>query len=188
MLLTDMFAIGLDYKIRLSLFTKVLLAVLEVIPCLTIHWQPSQHFVNPDKYRSALLNAGNVLFGAVNVRLFRVENRTPGDIVMDTLGLHAFGLPGLQCHFNGLDEQKVARLLYNTSVYVFEKGDVIADGHTLGFTPKQRWVCRHAKSLVEPKRVVIDINPGKPYAAGNRTPTQKFLAKLANRFKPTSDS
>ena len=88
---------------------------------------------------------------------------------MDTLGLAALGLPDLQCHFRGLAPEAVAPLLYNTAYYIFEKGDVIDDGHTVeGVTPGERWPCQHEASLVEPRRVVIDLDPGPAHAAGNR--------------------
>ena len=88
---------------------------------------------------------------------------------MDTLGLAALGLPDLQCHFHGLDCNDVARLLHNLGLYVFENGDIIEDGHTIdGPKPGDKWRCQHEMALVKPERMVLDINPGAPYAAGNR--------------------
>jgi len=89
--------------------------------------------------------------------------------LMDTIGLAALGLPDLQCHFRNLDVQAVAGMLYNTGLYIFENGDVIEDGHTVaGINPNDKWLCQHEDSLLEPERVVLDVNPGYPFAAGNR--------------------
>ena len=52
-------------------------------------------------------------------------------MVLDTLGLHVFGLPDLQCHFRGREPGKIAGLLYATATYVFDEGDVILDGNTI---------------------------------------------------------
>ena len=52
-------------------------------------------------------------------------------MVLDTLGLHVFGLPDLQCHFRDRDPGEIAGLLYATALYVFDSGDVIADGNTI---------------------------------------------------------
>jgi hypothetical protein len=91
----------------------------------------------------------------------------PGEVVMDTLGLAALGLPDLQCHFRNLDRMAVARLLYNTGWYIFSNGDVIADGHTIeGVAPGARWRCRHEDALVPPAREVLDLDPGPPHGAG----------------------
>ncbi len=99
-----------------------------------------------------------------NVRLFRVDDR-PGEIVMDTLGLAALGVPDLQCHFKGLEVSRLAGFLRGVGTYVFEKGDVIGDGNTVqGLEPSQRWACRHEMALIAPARVVIDIDPGPPYS------------------------
>jgi hypothetical protein len=90
-------------------------------------------------------------------------------MVMDSLGLAALGLPDLQCHFRGLDCNAIAGLLHNLGIYLFENGDVIEDGHTIdGIAANQRWRCQHEMSLIGPERAVLDIDPGQPFAAGNR--------------------
>ena len=48
--------------------------------------------------------------GFLNVRVFKVGDN-PGEMLMDTLGLAAIGLPDLQCHFRDLDLNEVADLL-----------------------------------------------------------------------------
>jgi hypothetical protein len=90
-------------------------------------------------------------------------------MIMDTLGLAALGLPDLQCHFRTLVPGEVAAVLHNTAYYLFEHGDVIDDGHTVaGIEPESRWTCQHEKSLLKPSRIVLDLNPGPPFAAGGR--------------------
>jgi hypothetical protein len=74
----------------------------------------------------------------------------------------------LQCHFIGLDPNEVGSLLHNTAPYIYNNGDVIADGETLGLTPEQKWRCRHEDSRIPPERVVLDLDPGPPHAAGGR--------------------
>ena len=110
----------------------------------------------------------NPVYGFVNVRFYNLEG-TDGDRVMDTLGLGALGLTDLQLHYRELAPGEVAAELYNIAVYLLENGDVIEDGHTVqGFTPEDRWRCRHEMSLMPPRRPVLDINPGPPFAAGDR--------------------
>jgi len=75
----------------------------------------------------------------------------------------------LQCHFHDLDPNKVSRVLYNTAHYIFDNGAVIESGHTVaGIQPDSKWLRQFENSLLDPKREVLDINPGKPYAAGKR--------------------
>ncbi len=84
-------------------------------------------------------------------------------------GLHVFGLPDLQCHFRDRDPGEIAGLLYATALYVFDAGDVIADGNTIsGLDGEGRYVCRRETSLLEPSRLVLDVDLGDPYAAGVR--------------------
>ena len=89
---------------------------------------------------------------------------------MDTRGLNEIGLHDLQCHFrSALEPNDVTLVLYNTANYIYEKGPVIESGNTIqGNSPESKWVCQFEDSLLEPKRVVLDINPGRPFAGGNR--------------------
>jgi hypothetical protein len=171
-LISDLMAGGLEYKTRLALFQKVLTSVLEVIPCQVIHWQPTQQIVESINYLTTVSSGSypNLQAGGLNVRLFQIINEdSQGDTLMDTLGLAALGLPDLQCHFRDLDVEAVAGMLYNTGLYLFENGDVIEDGHTVaGIYPDDKWLCQHEDSLANPERIVLDINPGYPFAAGNR--------------------
>lgn len=169
-LVTDMMSSSLDYKTRLTLFQKALFSILEVIPCLAINWHISQQIVKPENYlENHPENTNyNLLLGALNVRLFNIEG-TDNETLMDTLGLGALGLPDLQCHFKNLDVNSIANILYSYGEYVFKNGDVIKDGETIqGISVEDKWKCQHEISLVEPKRVVIDINPGEKFFVGNR--------------------
>ena len=176
-LVTDMLSAGLHHLERLVLFERVLSCVLEAYPCLAIHWQPTQQLVDPQQYLAAVSAAGGLVFtpGPLNVRLFRIVAEDPategsaGDIVMDTLGLACLGLPDLQCHFTGLDPEAVSRVLYNTGIYLFERGDVLDKDHTVpGIGPSDKWRCRREPSLALPERTVIDLDPGPPHTARDR--------------------
>lgn len=170
LLLTDLMAQGMNYKTRLGLFHQALESVLAIAPCQAIHWVASQQVVNPSDYLQARQAQDcHPLRFALNVRLFNISNGKDGEVLMDTMGLGTLGLPDLQCHLIGLDTNQVARVLYNTAYYIFENGDVIRDGHTVqGIKPDDKWKCQHEMALVKPERQVIDLNPGKPYAAGKR--------------------
>lgn len=169
LLVTEMMAYGLDYKIRLNLFHNALKSVLSVVECNAIHWLTSQQYVNPKAYLDAKNSEkSNSLEYTLNVRFYNISNR-PGEMLMDTLGLNVLRLPDIQCHFLDLDPNKVNQLIYNMAYYIFENGDIIQDGETIqGVKPEDKWKCMHEVALLEPKREVIDINPGTPFAAGNR--------------------
>jgi hypothetical protein len=169
-LVTDLMSSPLDYRERLGLFQDALAGVLEAVPVLAIHWRPTGQFIDPRRYLEAYREGGANRFfaGSLNVRFYNISN-SPGDMVMDTLGLAALGLPDLQCHFRGLEPGRVAALLSNTGYYLYEQGDVIENGHTIeGLESGSRWRCQHEDSLLPPARVVLDLDPGPPHAAGRR--------------------
>jgi hypothetical protein len=170
LLLAELFGRWLEYKTRLDIFQKVLLAVTEVTRPLAIRWH---RMIPPAELLSASGSSKPHAMErlALNVRFFRITNQDAGDMLMDTRGLAELGLPDLQIHYRGLAPGRVAGMLYNSALYIYEHGDVIQDGHTIeGLQPGDKWVCRHERSILEPKRVVLDINPGPPFTAGRRQP------------------
>jgi Domain of unknown function (DUF4261) len=170
-LVTDLMSSPLEYRERLALFQDALAGILEALPPLAIHWQPTRQFVNPERFLEGYREGGSSRFfaGSLNVRFYKITT-SPDDMIMDTLGLAALGLVDLQCHYRDLAPSEVARVLANTAFYIFENGDVIKDGHTVeGITAGSKWRCQHEDSLLKPSRVVLDLDPGQPNAAGNRT-------------------
>jgi len=167
LLFTDFCASGLDYKERLELFQNALCALLEAAPCEAVYWKLSDKFVQPDHYLSAL-SEGQRLYGALNIRFYQVQGTDSGrqEMLMDSAGLAALGLPDVQSHFYDLEPEEMAASLLDLAYYLFDKGDIIRDGETIGMTEDQRWRCEHQYALAAPRRVVLDVNPGKPYYAG----------------------
>jgi hypothetical protein len=168
---TEMMARVFEPQIRVRLFRDVLLEIIKLVPPLAIHCHHAEKIADPAKIVEACAPSSSAggMAAFLNVRLFRIENRESGELVMDTRGLAALGLPDIQVHFRKLDARQVAALLFNTALYVYEKGDCIEDGHTVqGLAADQKWRCQHEESLVAPKRVVVDLDPGDPFAAGRR--------------------
>jgi hypothetical protein len=166
-LVTDVFAVDLPALHRLILVENVLVALVEAFPPQAIHWQPTQQFVDPQAFLAAYQTAGGMVLmpGPLNVRMFRddtADMNTSGEheLLMDTLGLAALGLFDLQCRFSGLDSAAVSRVLYNTALYMIERGSTIDDGDTIpGIEPQSRWVCRRTESTALPQRAVLDLAP-----------------------------
>lgn len=165
----DLIAAALDREVRNKQFRGLIRAIHEVAPCKAIHWMNNQLIVNPERFVCQQDEPeGGPLYGSINVRFFTVQG-TSGDMVMDTLGLSVLGLPDIQCHYRELDPSDVAQVLRDVAYYLFQHGDVIKDGETVrGVVDSDHWRCHHEMSIVGPKRIVLDLNPGGSYAAGKR--------------------
>ncbi len=157
LLVSDLFAGGIARHARLKLFMGLVTSVLALRRCRAIVWGPSQKVVDPAMLLQSLDE--DPLFAAINVRLFRVGDGAAGEVVMDTLGLEPFGLPDVQMHFVGLDPNRVAGFLHGLGRYLFQRGPVIEDGHTVPGPEGQAYRCRIEEALVAPARVVIDVEP-----------------------------
>lgn len=167
-LVTEMMARHLPHQDRLSLFHGILRAMIEVTNPDALVFKHSQQVIEPADYLAACDQDPILRPGSLNVRLFNNSN-SDGDMIMDTRGMAEIGLHDLQCHFRGLDQTAVARVLFNTAVYIFENGPVIESGQTVaGVEPNSKWPCQFENSLLEPTREILDLNPGMLYAAGKR--------------------
>ena len=177
--MTDIVPSRMDHRERLVLLENVLVSLLETFPAAAIHWQPTQQFVLPSEFLGAFREAGGLVWlpGPINVRLFHIESEDSAaprgsqqEILMDTLGLSALGLTDLECHFRGLDSCAVSRVLYNTAIYLAERGPVIEDGHTVpGIHRDEKWKCRQTRSLALPDRIVLRLEPGPAIVAEQET-------------------
>ncbi len=168
-LVTELMARLLSPQDRVMLFHGVLRAMIEVTSPDALVFKHSQQVIKPADYLAACDRDPILRPGSLNVRFFNISN-SAGDMVMDARGLAEIGLHDLQCHFRDLNPTDVARVLFNTAVYIFENGPVIESGQTVaGIDPNSRWRCQFENSLLEPKREVMDLDPGKPYAAGKRS-------------------
>jgi hypothetical protein len=161
-LVTEMFGDGRTPQERWGAMSRVVAELARLTRPTALSWPQSQRVGNPELFTADDLD------GLINVRSFSIAN-DPGVMVMDTLGLHVFGLPDVQCHFRDREPGEIAKMLFTTAVYLFHSGDVIADGNTISAPGvHKRLVCLHEPALLAPSRRVIDVDLGDPYAAGRR--------------------
>ncbi len=166
----------IDFRERVALLNTFVATMSAATSPAAIHWIPTRQIVSPADFATAFATEGpSTLQGALNVRLFRIHEREDGtplepeEFIMDTLGLSAVGLDDLQCHFRQLSPDGVGHVLFNTALYLFEQGPVIRGGDSVqGLSHGERWRCELEDSILEPHRVVIDLDPGQPWAAGER--------------------
>lgn len=168
-LITEFMSQGLAPKDRAFLFHGVVQAAIELTEPIAIAFTHSGQIISPEDYLAECDKKPILRPGALNVRFYNISNSDSNDMIMDTRGMEELGLHDLQCHFRNLEVNDVARVLYNTAIYIFENGPVIESGQTVeGVELGSHWACQFEESLLKPKREVLDVNPGAPYAAGNR--------------------
>lgn len=170
-IVSDFLAIGLEYNKRVELFQKALYAIVEVLPCQLISFHITEQLITRDEYleNNPLDEEYDPLFGMLNVRKFNIEGKE-NEYIMDTLGLSAIGLCDLQCHYKNLDTNQVSDLLYSYGYYIFDNPDAAENINEIEGIPlkSSRWKCQHEVAIVEPERIVLDINPGKEFSSENR--------------------
>ena len=151
---------NVDYKDRVLVMRNAIRAIVECSVCNAVHFQMTQQFVKPESYLASFNEpVPDRLFGFINVRFFKIHDSD--DMLMDTIGLNAMGLEDLQCSFKKYNPKDISNVLYNTAYYIFDNGNVIIDDDTVqGVKRTDKWPCHRARSLVVPKRTVIDIAPG----------------------------
>ena len=162
LLVTEMLAEGRTAAERVASLGRVVEALVASTAPRAIHWARSQRVGDPASFGAEDLD------GVINVRMVS-DARDEEALAMDTLGLHVFDLPDIQCHFRSREPGGIAELLFATAVYLFDHGDVIEDGNTISGTDGEgRYRCHREASLLDPARLVVDVDLGEPWAAGTR--------------------
>lgn len=168
--IADFHADELEPRTRLALMHDAVEAMVDVAPCVALHWRASQCVTSPHQYLAARTHEQDAIFPAVHVRHFDELESLGKETLSDTLGLAALGLPDLQCHYAGLDRADVAQLLQRIARVLFAQGNVLADGDTVAGLPSgELWQCRRGLAHVGPVRDVIRLTPGAPFGAERST-------------------
>ncbi|MGA8116818.1 MAG: DUF4261 domain-containing protein [Actinocatenispora sp.] len=148
-----------DCPERVQAFRATIDATIALARPLATWWPASRQALPP----GALVS--HPLSGVINVRMFRSVN-DPTVTVTDTLGLHALGLPDLQCQSRRLDTNRLSEVLFEMAEYVFKHGDVLRPGSPVpGLSADQHFLPSRQHSIVPPGRPVIDLDPGPGYNA-----------------------
>ncbi|MEI0566933.1 DUF4261 domain-containing protein [Brachyspira pulli] len=167
-MLSDFLAAGLDYKERTTLLNNWLYISLQLFNnCVAVYNEQSGKLLLPEQ----ILNNNypkdfRFLLSGVNIRLFNVQDSK--DVIVDTLGMYAIGLPDIQYHFHDLNVNEIISHALNIAAYIFDKGDIIKSGDTIqSIFENVQWKCQYEKSLLKPHREILDINTLE-YASGKR--------------------
>lgn len=162
-----------DSKRGANMLADFIEAAVELFPtCEALYMENTGKLIKADVVRSGRYEGLDRYIGYfVNVRFFNIEGTQ--DSVIDTLGLSLLYIEDLQYHFHTVNPDLVVNHAYNFTSYILKNDKNIKDSDTIdGITdgkldPNVRWLCRREVSLVQPERMVIDVNM-KEYAAGNR--------------------
>lgn len=168
-MVNDFMAGGLSCLERTKILAQYIDVLLEIFPtCIALYWPHSQKLMPVEAYKNSQWYNPDFHFldGGLNVRFFNVQDSE--DMVVDTTGFTALGIPDLQIHFHDLDHNFVIHYIHNFASYLFMNGDIIKDGETMdGRNEFERWGCYHEDCLIGPPRVVLDVCPNE-FAAGKR--------------------
>lgn len=171
-LAADMMA-ALDTEHRTKLLMDWLEVTVNIFPDCKAVWIPSGGKLVPaDLIRSRQVDrADRFICYCVNARFFSIQDSK--EMLVDTHGMCAVGLPDVQCHFHTLDPNNIVNYIYNIASFIYQSGQQIKDGDTIDglngdmIDENIQWTCRYEDAMTEPMRPVVDICPGE-YAAGAR--------------------
>lgn len=160
-LITDFMSRNLPHKERVNLYMTFLTAVTKATQPNAIYSFHGEKIVDPvqliENWESGQKPILDVL---CNVRLYNISDSENNELIMDSVGLHSFGLPDFQIQFSGFEANDIANLLWNYVYYVFEYGDIIENGNTLeGIESGSKWKCERKIATLSPERVVINVLP-----------------------------
>lgn len=170
---TDMMAAALPALERAILDADFLDALAEMYPtCEAFYFQNcGKLFLAKDVRAHEIKGADRFIYFGVNVRFFNIQGTN--DMLIDTVGMSTIFLPDLQYHFHDIDPNWIVNHAYNLASYILDNDNPIMDNETIdgvldgNMSRDVQWKCQYEDSLIQPKRIVLDINMGQ-YASGNR--------------------
>jgi len=175
LLFLDAMASDLPYIQRCEMLTLWSETMVELFPqCIGVWFPASGKLLTPEQIKdNPYEGAERFLHGGLNIRYFAIQGSRY--YLVDTVGLYAIGLPDVQYHFNTLDPEDVVNHAFSVASYQFSEDAPIESGETVdgfsaknpekGNNPEIQWPCQHQESLLQPKREVLDVQPGR-FAAG----------------------
>jgi hypothetical protein len=167
-MISDFMAGGLPTFERASVLSDWLEVALELFPtCTAVYFNLSGKLLTAsDAKNNPYSGHCRFVHGGINARFFNIHGSN--NMIVDTLGLYALGMPDVQYHFHSLDPNVIVRHAYNTAIYQYENNVPIESGNTIeGIEEENKWKCHYERSLIQPVRDVLDVVTGD-YAAGNR--------------------
>jgi len=172
-MISDFMSAMLDYKQRCELIADWLETAISLFPACRAIWIPSSGrlMMVDEIINNPFEGAARFMQFGVNIRFFNIQDTD--DMLMDSLGLHAIGLPDVQLHYHSLDPNVLSNYVFNVAMYVFDANAPIQSGQTIAglldgeMSPEVYWSCQYEMSLIQPSRDVMDICPGE-FAAGGR--------------------
>lgn len=170
---TDVLTATLPAIERANLDMDFMDALAELYPtCEAFYFQNCGKLFLADDVRIHQIQGSNrfIRFG-VNVRFFNIQGTN--DMLVDTVGMSTLFLPDVQYHFNSMDPNWVVNHAYNVASYILDNDNPINNGETIdgilngAISRDIQWKCQYEDSLIQPARVVLDINM-EEYASGSR--------------------
>ena len=175
-LVNTMLGTTLDYKDQATILLAQVGAALDCYPdCIGIYVHQSGKLITPEMFEASKGHSLSERFIDlfVNARFFNISDSD--EMLVDTLGFYVFGGADVQVHLKNMNPNHVVSYVYNIASYQFDKDFPIDSGETIdsldengNIQMKPQWNVQYEESMIEPHRVVLDINCGK-YAGGNRS-------------------
>lgn len=170
----DMFGDNLrDYKKRAKLIVRITEALVEMFPtCKAVIFEHSgKMHTREDILNCRMPEEHKFIEYTVNVRFFNIQGTE--DMLIDSIGMSILRLPDLQYHFHGIDPNGVVYHAYNLLSYIYNYNPEFMPNDTIDglkdgiINASELWEVNYEDSLIQPERLVLDINMGK-YASGER--------------------
>ncbi|KRB57997.1 DUF4261 domain-containing protein [Flavobacterium sp. Root186] len=160
-LITDFMSRNLPYKERVNLYMTFLAVVTKITQPNAVYSFHGEKIIDPEQLIENWESGQKPILDVLcNVRLYNISDSENNELIMDSVGLHSFGLADFQIKFSEFEANDIANLLWNYVYYVFEYGDVIENGNTLeGIESGSKWKCERQIAAISPERVVINVLP-----------------------------
>lgn len=148
---------GRDEVEKSLTLTRLAAALAQECDALGVYWGPGSLVHEPSAFAQ---QADQMSRQTLPLHLwidFRIELQEGGGLRAFTTGLEALGHKELETRDYFQQTQQLYDSMFNIAHYLIDKGQVLKDGETIGLTDSERTLARHAPSMFEPQRSVIQL-------------------------------
>ena len=139
--------------------TDLVAALASTPEAVAVYWGAGTLVHEPGAFREEARTASRAL---LPLRLwvdFRIVPEGCGKVFLATTGLKTFGLMEIEC--TGGDAARLLDRAFNVAHYLCDKGPVLEDGNTFGFSATERFLVSHRPSQLKRDEKVLHLDlPG----------------------------
>jgi len=138
--------------------TRVVASALLTTPALGVYWPSAMQVHNLKDFVREAEQATRTRLPLYLWLRFGLVREDDGSTGLYTTGMTELDLMEVEFPCASIDPQTLVDRAFNIAHYLLERGPVLEDGHTVGISAEDKFLIRHAPSMLDATRLVYSLS------------------------------